>query len=394
MIILTKPYVSSTLTSTLSQYDCPVFLADQVHVDPAHTLNAVSEQSFFDHYMQTECTPLLCNSEASLAYIGKHLADTPLWENIQLFKNKAAFRQRMQKHYPQFYYRTISLSEWDNVDPEQLPYPIIVKPATGYSSIGVHRVENAKQWDKLNHSMEQSLASGSSMYSKDVINAKQLIIEQWIPGEEYAVDAYFDDEGVPVILNIFTRKFQHDGDTSDRIYYTSKQVISRMLEPITAFLTLIGSEMNLRNFPLHAEVRSTPSGDILPVEVNPLRFAGVGTTELGIHVYGINSYAYYFEKKKPNWSQKLAEMDDAVYSFFCAEYDLEEAQTLHGFDHERFKQQFSYILEYRIMPSSINTLAVVFYRSPSALENHRLCKLDLKPYFCRNNGDVVSSVPR
>jgi len=382
MIIVTKPYVSEVLADTMRQCKVPIFKADHVNIPVEEEMNLVSEQQFFDRYRSSQAPPtLLCNSEASLQFIGNNLQDHPTWKTVNLFKNKAAFRSFLHDEYPQFYFQTLELGNWDLIDPASLPYPIIVKPVIGYSSIGVFRVENAGKWNEVKRKVRHVLAEGADMYSADVVNTNELIIEQWIDGMEYAIDAYFDSNGEPVILNVFARKFMDDGDTSDRIYYTGKHVIQEMLRPISEFLSKIGKKLDLRNFPLHAEVRQTGEGSIVPVEINPFRFAGIGTTELGIHAYGVNSYECFFQDRKPDWENILSNMDDAVYSFFCAEFELRSGQVIRGFDHEGFKKRFQQILEYRIMPEEFNTFAVVFYRSETSLENHRLIRMNLDSYI-------------
>lgn len=393
MIIVTKPYVSEVLADTLRQCKVPIFKADNVNMPIEEDMNLFSEQDFFDRYRSSDTLPsLLCNSEASLQYICNNLQDHPTWEIVNLFKNKAAFRSFMKDDYPQFYYQTLELSEWDSIDPASLPYPIIVKPVVGYSSIGVYQIENAGQWREVQRKVQHVLAEGADMYSSDVVNAKEVIIEQWIDGMEYAIDAYFDSDGQPVILNVFARKFMSDGDTSDRIYYTSKHVIMEMLDPLTEFLSKIGKRLDLRNFPLHAEVRHTIEGSIVPVEVNPFRFAGIGTTELGIHAYGINTYESFFQQLKPDWESILSNMDDAVYSFFCAEFELRSDQVIRGFDHEGLKKRFQQILEYRVMPEEFNTFAVIFYRSETSLENYRLIRMNLDSYIIKEQDRHISSM--
>lgn len=381
MIILSKPYVSEVLTQTLRNIKTPVVKADHVIVANEQELKVVTERALSDLYQSQEFPSVLCNSEASLQLLCKNLEHHPIGKVINLFKNKAAFRQFIQDEFPHFFYQTIRLNEWDSIDPSDLPFPVVIKPVVGYSSIGVYRLENAGQWFEVKRTLQQVLAKGSQMYSKDVVNANELIIEQWLDGTEYAIDAYFDSNGSPIILNIFARKFMHQGDTSDRIYYTSKYVIKELLGPITEFLSKVGKKLNLVNFPLHAEVRKTTEGHIVPVEINPMRFAGIGTTELGIHAYGINSYESFFQQMRPDWDAILHEMDDAVYSFFCAEYELNEMEAMIGFDHEGLKKSFQNILEYRIMPEEFNTFAVVFYRSETHLENHRLLRLNLAPFM-------------
>jgi hypothetical protein len=318
MIVLSKPYVSKVLEETLRNTQVPVLKMDNLDLHNEQELNIISEQCFFDQYRNgNSLVPLFCNSEGSLPLICKNLpASASLNQIIGLFKDKAEFRRFVRDDFPQFFFQTLELRDWDTIDPTRLPYPVIVKPAAGYSSIGVFRVENAKQWKEVGCSLQQILAIGADMYSADVVNTNKLIIEQWIEGTEYAIDAYFDSDGTPVILNLFTHKFMHDNDLSDRIYYTSKYVLQEMLNPISEFLSKLSEKIDLRLIPLHIEVRQTKEGFIIPIEINPLRFAGCGTTELGIHAYGINSYEYFFQQRKPDWESIVNGMDHGIYSFF------------------------------------------------------------------------------
>jgi hypothetical protein len=69
---------------------------------------------------------------------------------------------------------------------------------------------------------------------------------------------------------------------------------------LNIFLSKIGKELHLKNFPAHAEVRIDENGKIIPIEVNPLRFGGFCTTAdlLGVTL-GFNEYKCFYENK--NW---------------------------------------------------------------------------------------------
>lgn len=68
-------------------------------------------------------------------------------------------------------------------------------------------------------------------------------------------------------------------------------------------------------------MRIDRDGQIFPIEVNPLRFAGIGTNELGVYAYGINACEYFFKQQKPDWGNIVNQMNDSIYSFCCAEID-------------------------------------------------------------------------
>lgn len=201
-------------------------------------------------------------------------------------------------------------------------------------------------------------------------------------GEEFAIDGYYDQDGEPVILNVFKRLFKDDYDTSDRIYYTSKAAINEIYDDARRFMKNIQTVLPLRNYAVHFEIRK--NGDrVIPIEINPLRFAGAGTTDLGYHAYGMNMYQHYFLGTKPDWNSILEEMDDAVYSFFFAEVPLEiNLEEVANIDHEGLQHEFEQILEYRQLPfQNDRSMSIIFYRSEDLNKNRQLLHLDLLPYL-------------
>ncbi len=94
-------------------------------------------------------------------------------------------------------------------------------------------------------------------------------------------------------------------DVRDRIYTTSKLIIEENLADFTDFAGKIGKLAQLKNFPVHIEVRRE-NGVLMPIEVNPMRFGGWCTTADISHLaYGFNPYLCYFLQEKPNWDEAL-----------------------------------------------------------------------------------------
>ncbi|WP_318614054.1 ATP-grasp domain-containing protein [Sporosarcina sp. YIM B06819] len=382
MIILDKPYVSALLSSSLQQLGIPVLKVGDVQIPEEEKLALLREALFFEQLEETSA-PLLFNSENGLTTLMRYLPESKFAEWTSLFKNKAEFRRRMTTVYPSFYFQEVSILDLYGIPLETIPFPIIIKPAIGYSSVGVYRIDCMEDWYHTVEKLKADISDSASAYPKDVIDSQTVIVEELIQGEEYAVDAYFTKEGKPVILNLFKRMFANDRDMSDRIYYTSKQVLKETLAPIADFLEKLGEIDSLASFPLHFEVRITQEGQVVPIEVNPFRFAGIGTTELGVHAYGVNVYDYYFNQLEPNWVEKIEAMDNAIYSFLCAEFDPAiSLETIQSVDHESFQQQFNEILDYRYMDyKEYPIFSVVFFKQSTFDENNRLLTLDLSKFI-------------
>ena len=154
-----------------------------------------------------------------------------------------------------------------------------------------------------------------SIFPKNVLDTSHFIIEDFIQGEEYAIDFYYNDNGEAVILNILHHIFASGKDTSDRIYSTSKAIINKHKSELNQFLSTIGKKLNLKNFPAHAEVRINENGIIIPIEINPLRFGGWCTTaDLSGITLELNSYKYYFENTRPNWDTIYKGKENKIFS--------------------------------------------------------------------------------
>jgi biotin carboxylase len=75
----------------------------------------------------------------------------------------------------------------------------VIKPAVGFFSIGVHIVENEKDWIKAKSELQPDKLK--SIFPENVLNTSNFIIEEFIRGEEYAIDYYYDNNG-DVLLNV------------------------------------------------------------------------------------------------------------------------------------------------------------------------------------------------
>lgn len=363
MIFLDTRYVSPLLTKALSTVEETIF--DVTH---GCFLSAAPNFKKVD-----VCTGIIMNAEIGMEALNEFLPDHHVTKMANIFKNKMAFRKLIASKYPDFFYQSCTFPELQEMNAKELPFPIVLKPIVGYGSEGVYKLNDSESLEQFIHTYE----------TIDAVENMQFILEQYIDGKEFAVDFYFDEKGEPVILNIFARKFKDSNDVGDRIYYTSKDVLATYMNPFTQYLKDFGESFHLKMMPLHIELRVNTAQKIIPIEVNPLRFAGEGTTELGYFAYGVNPYEHYFNRSKPAWDKIIEAMDDAVYNFTCAEMDkgVEPAQ-IEAIDHHSLKKEFKEILDYRMLPlDGRATFAVVFFKSESEEEHDHILSLDFMKFI-------------
>jgi len=345
MILIDHPYVSDFLLKTIKEYDFEIVSTPEAKsLITDDSLNWISEKEAAKQIINTLNPLVYTNSENSLAWVFKHLKATRLPKQIQLFKDKLKFRELTQELFPDVLFRKIKIDEIQTLDIDDLQLPFVIKPSLGFFSIGVHIVHSKSDWFAAQK--ELTYENLKSIYPKEVMDASTFIIEDYLEGEEFAVDAYFNAEGEVVILNILHHKFSSSTDVSDRVYSTSQGIIRKYKDPLEAFLKPIGKKADLKNFPLHLEVRINEQGVIKPIEINPLRFGGWCTTgDLSWYAFKFNSYHYFIENKKPDWDAVFKKDKGEIYSIVLLNNTSGfQASEISHFDFDKLKQDLEHIV--------------------------------------------------
>jgi hypothetical protein len=390
MILIDNPYVSDFLINTIKENNFEIVSTKEarslMHDD---SLNWISEDDA-KHKMLNRANPLIyTNSENALAWIFNNLKETPLPDQIKLFKDKFKFRELVKDIFPDFLFRKITIDEIQSLDIKTLKLPFVIKPSLGFFSIGVHIVRNMSDW--YTAQKELNYDNLKSIYPKEVMDASTFIIEEYITGEEFAIDAYFDANGEVVVLNILHHMFSSSTDVSDRVYSTSQSIIRTYKESVEAFLKPIGKKANLKNFPLHIEVRIDDKEVITPIEINPQRFGGWCTTgDLAWYAFEFNSYQYFLQNKKPNWDEIFKHTKNEIYSIVLLNNNsgLQPEEISH-FDFDRLQQDLENILVIRKLDfNTYPAFGILFTETPEGNEKELkdILNSDLRKYIIKYEG--------
>jgi len=344
MFLLDKPYISDFLIQTIKKNNFPVVASSEAkELVSDRTLNWIPEEEAIENYKNQSQPAIYSNSENTIQWVNKNLSFSDLPKKIMFFKNKIKFRELIKDIYPNYFYQGIKLSELEDLDIKSIEFPFIIKPSVGFFSMGVYKVENLEEWKIISKKIINEVEITKSIYPKEVINLNKFIIEEFIHGEEYAIDCYFNKTGEPVILNILHHIFSSGKDVSDRVYSTSKKIIEKYHTILEDFLKIIGNKLDLKNFPIHMEVRIGKEGKIIPIEINPLRFGGWCTTgDLSWYAYGINSYEYFFKGIKPDWNKILESKSGKIFSIIVLDNNSGvKENNIVSFDYDKLLEKFS-----------------------------------------------------
>ncbi len=348
MFIFTEPYISDLVKDFINSDNGDNILQNDFLADYSFNNQPafLTENDAAEKLASDDGRWIYSNTENALVLLNKILpANHRLRKCIELFKNKSLFRQRYKDIFPGVSFLTMSLNDLLNFKFSDFGSPFIIKPAVGFLSAGVYRVNSQQELTRVQTEIVDEMDSIAGVFPKSVLDSSKFLIESVIEGREFAIDAYFDDNSEPVIINIFEHIFRDNADMSDRLYTCSTTIIKEWLEPFTDFLHKLQSITDLPGFALHAEVRVTASGEILPIEVNPLRFAGWCCTDLCYWAYGINPYTYFATKQKPDWQQLCAEDDGKIYGMSVI--SSQHVKTAKDFNYNALAEHFSDIKEIR-----------------------------------------------
>ncbi len=287
---MTKNVFVITKGSIIPEYDVQ---ADSITVQNLCTLTLQDGDRICTH------------TEACLEVIHSRLEDGKVKRAIDLLKNKFSFRTAIQEAFPNFEFYQTTLEDL------QLPTKkLIIKPTKGFFSAGVRVLEPHSDLAQIKKELTESLAEYRKYFSDAVLSKNTWLVEEYIAGEEIAVDMYFAEDGSPVILNITHHPIPKDPHYLNAIYWTHEKLFEKWLSPLEDFFHFLNTEvLHVTNFPIHAEFR-IHQNELIPIELNPMRFGGFGLADLSFYGLGFNPYDFFFQNQKPDWKAIWATRKD------------------------------------------------------------------------------------
>jgi hypothetical protein len=371
MLLLDAPYVSDYLRETILRLGQPVLDSERARaMARCDGIDYIDARDFADRLVAGE--RVLANSENSLDLVLAAAGKSDLARQIEVCKDKALFRETTAPLYPDYRFCRVSADRLDAFDPASFPKPFVIKPSRGFFSLGVHVVNSDGQWPATAATLAGERTTMNAQYPESVVDGGEFIVEAAIEGEEFAMDVYFDSRGEPAITNILQHQFASADDVSDRLYFTSTTILRQWLGPFTEACRDMGRACGFRDFPMHLEVRVEPNGRVLPIEANPLRFAGWCVADITAHAWGINPYECYLTGARPDWTVLLDAADaahpDSVWAMVIGDLPSGiSGRDVTHVDYDGFASRFDTVLELRRMDyRTYPVFAMAFVRTTGA----------------------------
>ncbi|MEE4330412.1 MAG: ATP-grasp domain-containing protein [Wenzhouxiangella sp.] len=347
MFILDEPYVSPQLRRAVARLAAPV-LDNACARRELPGVPLVGDQDFARRYLAQNRPRLYTNSENALGWVRDYLAGSDLPAQVDMLKDKVRFRELLADLDPAYRFQEVRLDDLDVVDPTTFAGPFVAKPAVGFFSLGVQVVEEAADWPTAAERLRSAGERFRGLYPDAVLELDRFVLEQVIDGDEFAVDAFYDDEGAVTIVNVLEHPFAHGADVSDRVYRVRPAVIERTHDLFVHHLKELGRRAGLRDVPIHVEFRIADDGTVRPIEANPMRFGGWCATDIASHGWGFCPYTAFLLDKRPDWSRLCEEQSGWTTALVVADLPADlDRRRVTAIDYDAFTARFTRPLELR-----------------------------------------------
>jgi hypothetical protein len=280
-------------------------------------------------------------TESVLEDVLQRLDDGNRRTAVRRLKDKFAFRELLKPFYPALYYKQCRLEDLlrEELDPYQ---KYVIKPVKGCFGSGVRIVDGSVNLPDLVADIQAELTRNGAVLSSEVLTPNDFLIESYVAGEEYAVDMFYDRQQQPAITNIYHHPMPENPAYLHMLYYTSRSTFETVYAQAREFFTRLNGVLQVSNLPIHAEFK-LQDGYLIPIELNPFRFGGMGLGNLGYHALGLNPYQCFIEDAEPDWTSIWQDKDD-LYGFFIAYNGAHSDVTRTRPDWVRLRQNFTRII--------------------------------------------------
>ena len=319
-------------------------------------------------------------TESALEIILERSEDTTFVNAVNLLKDKHKFRKLMSNMYPDFYFAKTTINKLENIKLDRNK-KYIVKPTKGFFGTAVKELNKKTNISEITKEIRNELKKSSRYFPESILSKNELIIEQFVEGEEYAVDMYFNGNGNPEILNIYHHPLPEKNEYFHVLYYTSKDVFDRFYDRLNAIFIELNQHLTITNFPIHAEFK-LENDKLIPIEMNPLRYGGFGLADLAYHAFGFNPFNAFFNNFKPNWQEIWNTRNEFHYGWVLGYNGTNINVNTHEPDHADFQEYLGDILHYVEINHKENpAFSIAYIKDDCPKSLQRLLKTEFNDFF-------------
>jgi len=319
-------------------------------------------------------------TESALEIILDRSEDTKFTNAVNMLKDKYRFRELMKFIYPDFFFQKTTIDKLESIQLNRSK-KYIVKPTKGFFGTAVKELSEDTDIAEITKEIKGELKENTRYFSESVLSKNELIIEQFVEGEEYAVDMYFNKDGEPEILNIYHHPIPEKIDYFHILYYTNKSIFDKFYDKLKSIFIELNKHLKITSFPIHAEFKSE-NEKLIPIEMNPLRYGGFGLADLTFHAFGFNPFQAYFKNFKPKWNEIWQTRNENIYGWVLGYNGSDIELENHRPDHDKFQNYLGDVLHYVKIDQTKNPVFAIAYfmdTNPDSLQ--RILATEFNDFF-------------
>ena len=321
-------------------------------------------------------------SETALSTVLDKLDDLDAKRGILMLKDKYKCREALSDMYPDFYFRKCGILDLFEMDPPHKK--IAIKPQRGFFGTGVRFADIDSDMTAIAEQVTNDIKSNGRFFPESVLSTQDILLEEYVEGEEYAVDMFYDSNGNAEIMNIYHHPEPAIKEYAHLMYYSNKELFDRYLEEFTILFKELGKHMNLVNFPIHAEFKRSHER-FIPIEFNPMRYGGFGLADLGFLSYEKQAISCYFQNSHVDWQQIWNSRQERNYAFVLAyngkDVDISTQKPLH----KSFRQhlnRYASVMDYVQLDHQSNPVfAIAYVQTDDYQQLMELLNTDFNDFF-------------
>jgi hypothetical protein len=287
-------------------------------------------------------------SEAAIEKVIDRIEDSQRTKAIELLKNKYAFRQILATIYPDFQYQFVRA---DRIQDLKITEKSVIKPVKGVFGTAVRTIDRDTDLSELASELQTELTKNVDLFSPSVLSTTDFMVERYLDGEEYAVDMFYNSVGAACIVNIYHHPLPRNLAYLHVIYYSDRSVFDLIYAKAKHFFTALNRILSVTNLPIHGEFKFNGVGGaslkencLMPIELNALRFGGMGLGNLVFHGLGVDPYACFAADIEPDWPQIWEDKQTDLFVFFIAYNGRNTNTKYYRPNREKLRQEFTEIL--------------------------------------------------
>lgn len=316
-------------------------------------------------------------SESSIANVLSGLEENnPKRRAIEIFKDKFLFRKLVKDE--SFNIKKVACRDISKL---QVENKSVLKPLKGCFGTAVKIVDKHTDFKEFENEIQKELKKNGSLFSENVLTSSEFIIEDFIEGEEYAVDMFYNNEGRPCIVNIYHHPLPKHEQYLHMVYYSSKNTFDKIYSLAKSFFEQLNQEISVSDFPMHCEFKLTDN-KLIPIEINPMRFGGMGLGNLAYHSFGINPYQYFLESREPDWTEVFKNWDDDLrFVYFIAYNSFSKDKKTNYPKIQKLRDEFTDIKFEQLFDYQKQLAFGVFCLQENQENLERLLQIDFDDFF-------------